>query len=277
MSWLTQKRLSLLLRFIGVISPSLAAEIAVWRFTTPIPIARPDWEKELIQKGERTQFKNGTVGTVWGPEDAPAILLVHGWQGRGAQLGKLVEPLLEQGFRVVAWDGPAHGASPGRRANLRLFAEMLSGAANELGVVRAIVAHSLGAGATTLALSRGWMEVQRVVLVAAPAEFEWVISGYCRRFKVLPKVEAAFRKKLESVTGLTIAEMGIAKLAEKIEIPALVIHDEDDNEVPFSDGQRIVHHWRGAKLLALKGVGHRKILKSPQFIEAVLNFVGRAT
>lgn len=277
MSWLTQRRLSLLLRIIGVISPGLAAEIAVWRFTTPIPIPRPEWEKELIAKGQPIQFKNGTVGTVWGPKEAPAIMLVHGWQGRGAQLGKLVEPLLEQGFRVVAWDGPAHGDSPGRRANLRLFAELLSGAANELGPIRAIVAHSFGAGATALALSQGWMEVQRVVLVAAPAEFEWVVAGYSRRFKVLPKVEAAFRRKFENLTGLSIAEMGIAKLAEKIETPALVIHDEDDDEVPFSDGQKIVHHWRGSKLIALKGVGHRRILKSPQFIEAVVNFVGRAT
>lgn len=277
MSWLTQRRLSLFLRIIGVISPGLAAEIALWRFTTPFPIARPEWEKQLIAKGESIQFKNGTRGTIWGPKDAPAIILVHGWQGRGAQLGKLVEPLLEYGFRVVAWDGPAHGDSPGRRANIRLFAELLGGAASELGPIRAIIAHSFGAGALTLALSQGWLEVQRVILVAAPAEFEWVIAGYCRRFKVLPKVEAAFRRKLEELTGLSIEEMGIAKLADGIVTPALVIHDQDDDEVPFSDGQKIVHHWRGAKLLPLKGVGHRKILKSPAFIEAVLNFVGKAT
>lgn len=265
-----------MLRLIGYVSPSLAAEIAVWRFTTPNPIARPEWEKQLIAKGERLQFKNGTRGTVWGPKDAPAVMLVHGWQGRGAQLGKLVDPLLERGFRVVAWDGPAHGDSPGRRANLRLFAELLAGAVGEVGTVRSVVAHSFGAGATALALARGWMEVQRVVLVAAPAEFEWVIAGHCRRFKVLPKVEAAFRRKLEAFTGLKIEEMGIAKMAESIEKPALVIHDEEDDEVPFSEGQKIVRHWRGAKLLPLKGCGHRKILKSPDFIEAVLDFVGSA-
>ena len=37
---------------------------------------------------------------VWqtGPENAPAVLLVHGWGGIGAQLSGFVPPLLARGF-----------------------------------------------------------------------------------------------------------------------------------------------------------------------------------
>jgi hypothetical protein len=40
----------------------------------------------------------------WG--SGPTILLAHGWSGRGSQLGAFVEPLVEQGFRLVReWPG----------------------------------------------------------------------------------------------------------------------------------------------------------------------------
>ena len=54
----------------------------------------------------------------WGA--GPSVLLVHGWEGRGAQLGALVDPLVAAGYRVVALDGPAHGDSPGRLSTLAL-------------------------------------------------------------------------------------------------------------------------------------------------------------
>lgn len=275
-----QKRLIYILKLIGFVSPRLAADIALRRFTTPLPIPRPEWEKELMAKGAPVVFANGTHGTVWGQSDAPLVFLVHGWQGRGAQLGKLVEPLLGMGLRVVAWDGPAHGDSSGKSANVRLFAELLGGAAEELagksGELLGVVAHSFGAGATTLALAKGWLRAKRVVLVAAPADLEWVVSGFSRRFRFSPAVERSFRQKLESWVGLKTSEVGIAHLAKTIDTPALVVHDEQDEDVPFADAEKIVKNWRGSKLLPLTGVGHRKILKAPAFIEAAKEFIAKA-
>lgn len=43
----------------------------------------------------------------WG--EGPAVLLVHGWSSHTGCMAGFVDPLLERGFRVVAFDAPAHG------------------------------------------------------------------------------------------------------------------------------------------------------------------------
>ena len=74
--------------------------------------------------------------------------------GRGLQLGAFVEPLVEAGYRVVAYDGPAHGESPGRRTNIFKLTEGLMAVADAVGPLSGVIAHSLGTTAVLLAASR---------------------------------------------------------------------------------------------------------------------------
>ncbi|MFW6193451.1 MAG: alpha/beta hydrolase [Gemmatimonadota bacterium] len=53
----------------------------------------------------------------WG-EEGPTVLLVHGWSSHTGHMTGFVDPLLRRGFRVVAFDGPAHGRSPGARTDI---------------------------------------------------------------------------------------------------------------------------------------------------------------
>lgn len=55
--------------------------------------------------------------TVWGEAGRPLVLLMHGWGGHRGQLTGFVAPLMKAGFRVVAFDAPAHGDAPGKQAN----------------------------------------------------------------------------------------------------------------------------------------------------------------
>ena len=59
----------------------------------------------------------------WGA--GPTVLLVHGWNGRGAQLGAFAPALVKSGYRVVTFDTPAHGRSPGRATNLPEISEAI--------------------------------------------------------------------------------------------------------------------------------------------------------
>jgi len=54
----------------------------------------------------------------WGSRDAPAVLLAHGWGGHAAQMRAFVFPLLSAGYRVIAYDQPAHGVSDGKLTGL---------------------------------------------------------------------------------------------------------------------------------------------------------------
>ena len=59
----------------------------------------------------------------------------------------------------------------------------------------------------------------------------------------------------------------------------LVIHDEDDAEVPIACGEKIAHAWPGAELVRTRELGHRRILRDAKALQAVVRFVaqGRPT
>ena len=77
-------------------------------------------DREVIERGNnyRLPFVGGELAiTTWG-ESGPAVLLMHGWGGARAQMTGFVNPLLSAGYRVVAYDQPAHGESDGKLTNL---------------------------------------------------------------------------------------------------------------------------------------------------------------
>src|SRR5688572_16391660 len=100
-------------------APALAARWAEGMFLTARRRKRPAWEEKALEGASRgsVRYEDGILPTwTWSPsgasartEDPPTILLVHGWEGRGAQLAAFIEPLVAKGFRVVTFDAPGHG------------------------------------------------------------------------------------------------------------------------------------------------------------------------
>ncbi len=90
----------------------------------------------------------------WG--SGPTVVLVHGWGSRASRLGALAVALVEAGFRVVAFDAPAHGESTGRFASLPEFARALVDVAEAAGPIHGLVGHSLGGAAVAMAMRQGW-------------------------------------------------------------------------------------------------------------------------
>src|SRR5262249_35923574 len=99
-------------RLLSALAPSAAVRLAERAFLTPPRSRRPDTELTLLSTARaRPLFVGGRHIEVWLWGSGPTVLLVHGWGGRGAQLGAFVEPLVTRGFSVVTFDAPGHGAS----------------------------------------------------------------------------------------------------------------------------------------------------------------------
>src|SRR5205814_10403776 len=101
-------------------SASIAERTAARLFTTPHRAPRPEQENLLLARARAFRV-DGLAAWRWG--SGSPVLLVHGWEGRGAQLGAFVDPLLARGFSVVTFDASAHGASPGMLATASDFAD----------------------------------------------------------------------------------------------------------------------------------------------------------
>ena len=100
---------------LGVLAPSLAAWWLARSFLTPPRhrALRPERGALAAADSFVLPFGRGLL-RAWRWGEGPAVLLVHGWGGRGGQTLALVAPLLRAGCAVVTFDGPAHGGSTGR-------------------------------------------------------------------------------------------------------------------------------------------------------------------
>ena len=193
---------------------------------------------------------------------------MHGWEGRATQWGPLAQLLVRAGFEVIAIDAPGHGRSPGSRANMGAFANALLDADEQFGPFAAVIGHSMGAAAATIALNRG-LRAQRAVLIAGPARLDVVVNAFARHVGLSSEAKSSFDHQLEAIVGQPAAELGTAELVGAMRIPALIIHSRDDREIPFADAETIARAWPHGHLLPVDGVGHRRILRNESVLEAV--------
>jgi pimeloyl-ACP methyl ester carboxylesterase len=263
------------MRVTSQLSTRLASRWAEQLFTTPRRYDRPLREAAVL--GRATPFTvslggNPLAAWIWG--EGPAVLLVHGWEGRGSQLGGFVQPLVDRGFSVVAFDGPAHGDSGGDRVTLVDFSQALTAVTrmtSHVNAVHGVIAHSFGSAATTVALSRG-LSANRVAYLGA-ATPEQATARFSEMLALPAEVSATMLRSFETRSGLSLDEVSGLKLARTRTEPLLVVHDKLDKEVPFDEGRSIAEAWPGAKLVATESLGHRRILWDPSVIDEVVNFI----
>lgn len=264
-----------LLGALELVSTELAARTAWWLWRSPRRFDAPARERELLAKATalRIPVASGHLsGWRWG--EGPPVLLVHGWEGRGAQLGSFVEPLVDAGFSVWTFDAPAHGATAGRTASLPAFADAVAATARASGPLAGLVAHSMGAAASAWALAGG-LDCRRVVFVAPP-DASLVLERFQRLVGISDRVRRRMECLLEEVYGTHLSEVSGPRLGESIRAPLLVVHDRDDQFVPWSDGQAFASSWTRASLMSTEGLGHHRILRDLGVIRRVVAFFEEA-
>ena len=134
------------LHLLEIVSPKLAGRVAFKMFLTPNHRPVTAAEQRILDQAHHVVIYHGEdrlSGYVWG-NTGPTVLLVHGWEGSAGSMTSLVAPLRAQGYRIVAFDAPAHGISRARQTNLMDYGRALREAIEQLGPVFAIVAHSTG-------------------------------------------------------------------------------------------------------------------------------------
>jgi pimeloyl-ACP methyl ester carboxylesterase len=263
------------LRTSALLAPAFAGLWAERLFLTPPKPHYPSGEFfDLIDARQSYLQHRGRQIAMWrwGPRDAPAVLLVHGWGGRATQMRSFVHHLAAAGYRVIAYDQPAHGLSDGRLTGLPDFADVLTEIARHHGGVRAVIAHSLGAPAAAIAIARG-LPIERAVLVSPPSD----LVGYSRRFArwlaIPERVRRSMQAAIEERFGVRWSELEVARVAPLLRAPALVIHDRADTMVPWRQGAAFAQHWPGARLLSTRGLGHGRILEDERVARAAVDFI----
>jgi pimeloyl-ACP methyl ester carboxylesterase len=260
-------------------SPERAVDTAARLFTTPPRFAHTERERELLATG--TGFVVPTADgriAAWrfGRADRPAVILVHGWGGRGAQLRAFVPALEDAGYQVVLFDHVGHGMSEGHEATLVHFLKDVDAVVRSVEAggaqVAGIVGHSLGAAATVAWLNQTGREM-RVVLVAPPTSLERYSGYFARRLGIGESIRRAMQERFERRLGHRWQEFELPQSVAKIRAAALVVHDALDRDVAIASGLALARAWKGAKFLRTEGLGHRAILRDASVVSDAVDFL----
>jgi pimeloyl-ACP methyl ester carboxylesterase len=268
-----------------IVSDDLGAGLAERLFTSPRRFPRPMRERALIASGRRFAVEVALRAPRWAGQtcrvaawrwgQGPSVLLVHGWEGRGAQLGAVIEPLVAAGLSVVAFDAPGHGDSPGHRAYLTDLADAAIDVAAASGPVHATISHSFGAAAVLLAHERGGLDAARNVMIAPNVILEDGVRRFAQVLGLDEADRASFEQHIGASAGVPLEALRLERLAAVRDAALLVVHDRGDREVPFAQGEALAAAWPAARLHATSGLGHRRILRDPDVIERVVELVQR--
>jgi pimeloyl-ACP methyl ester carboxylesterase len=276
-------------RYAEYLAPSYAGRVAndLWFMAPPrmkdLPIPGGGRPFSVLSQGA------AVLGHVWGEAPVgvpspPTIYLMHGWGGRGSQFGAMVEPLVEAGYRVVMFDAPSHGDSGfvartgERRTHGIEFARALDAVFDEFGPAEAVIAHSLGTISTYLDLRFGWLGTKRLVFIAPMVEASSLFDQFQAALGFGPRTRKAMEAATLDFTGLPVSEFDARLQATYLEepLPTFVVHDRDDRQTPYADAKAFASVV-GAEFLGTEGLGHRKVLRDPDVIKRVVEFVSDQT
>lgn len=265
---------------LGRLGPGIAGRIAYRLFSTPRSRAKHKSSDPVLESARLFEVLYGgqiLKAYEWGRGEQ-TILLVHGWESRGTALRSFVPALLEKGYRVVAFDGPAHGNSGGKRTNLPHFGGAIRAVINHLGGVHSIICHSFGGASTVFTL---WsiepkIKVEKLVLVAVPNDMRLVLKSAAKAMNLPPIVKRKFKSILESILGLPLETVKMENANGQINVAdALIVHDKADDVVPFSSGQSLFEGWDNASMLVTEGYGHYRLMRQKPVIDRVAGFIAQ--
>ncbi|NQZ82216.1 MAG: alpha/beta hydrolase [Colwellia sp.] len=265
-------------RLMSRITPSRTAKGALNKFIRPRRSQLKGWEANAETQGIRFSLNNDISAIRWLSQysdtsaEQKTLLLVHGWESRATQMYGLVPKLLALGYQVIGVDMPAHGHSLGKISHAEAFVQTVLLAQEKLGDFDAVVGHSLGAGASSLAIARGLI-TKKLVLISGPSSIENVLRSFSRFVGLNNHATDKFLHHASELVGRKPSEMDAINVNGDIEVATLIIHDHHDIEVPISESKRLMPKFVNAELYTTTGLGHRKILKSTAVIDKISAFL----
>ncbi len=252
--------------------PKIAFKLAFNLFFTPIRFKVPNREQPVLENAtlfdtkiqdKRTQFYS------WGIPGKPLAIVVHGWMGRAGQFYKIIEALMAKEYHVVGFDGPAHGASAGRKTNILEFAEAINFIADKYGNIQCAIGHSFGGITILNAIDRG-LKIENVVLIATPTIASDIIEQFQDKINATPATGKRFLKEILVKYNIAFEYMSASEIIKRIKVNhLLLVHDENDMDVPIAHSMLMKELDPSATTIFTQGLGHTRILRNDDVIDKI--------
>ncbi|MFE3198072.1 alpha/beta hydrolase [Embleya sp. NPDC059237] len=270
----------LALRATTALSPRAAGALAYVLFRRPFGRSR-------VRPAERSAHLFAVTDTLdvggrqvvtyrWG-DGAEPVLLLHGWQSRASRFAPFVEELRARGLTPIGFDAPGNGDSGGIGPTVLDYAEIARQLQERHGEFRAMLAHSFGVLGAFQALRSG-VRADRVVAIGGVCDMEYLLHRFSARLRLDARVVALVRERADErllAPESDIWERFSASYGpERVRVPILVVHDEDDPMATVDQGYRLAAAYSDrARLFVTRGLGHHRVMSDPAVVAEVLRFL----
>ena len=206
------------------------------------------------------------------------LLFIHGWTGRGSQISSYIKELNKLGYRVISFDGIAHGKTPGTQTSALEMTDVVLALNKHYGKFDAAITHSFGGMILAYAMSLG-LKVNTAVMICPPKDFPIILKNFGRVLALPDSVMQVVIRKSFATHGQNVRDaVDMVKNVKNLSCSdttckGLIIHDEDDTDISWHSGEEIAHAWEGAKFIKTQGLGHRRIIRDKEVISSIINFL----
>ena len=84
---------------------------------------------------------------------------------------------------------------------------------------------------------------------------------------------ARIEKRFKESRDLDVFELSWDSFANELKMSFLVIHDREDRDVPYDQGEGYANSLPNVEFVTTTGLGHRRILKDPEIINKIVEFI----
>jgi len=173
----------------------------------------------------------------------------------------------------MSFDAPAHGKSSGKQTNLYEVADTLLALQNHYGNFDSVITHSIGGPCLALAVQRGFT-TRRIASISPPATTLGLVEKFNNALHVPEKAASKMIRQIEVTFGKTVwQDISMINTVKALTMPGLLIHDSNDADIPWQEGQAVAQAWNNASFVKTSGLGHRRILRDASTIKRTVNFI----
>ena len=275
-SLIIPKPVSYFAKILELISSRLASFFGIRLFITPVNFPIPKREQYMLKSAQKKrlhipEIKKEIEILSYG-YSKKKVLLVHGWSGRSTQLFAFADKLLENGYMVISFDGPAHGKSTGRTTMMPEFLKTIEKINTTFGPFEAAIGHSFGATSLYNAAAT-FLDIKTFIAIGSGDRISDIISNFVKNLYLNEKSAKKIQLGLEKKWMIHVDDFSSSTVAKKIKIPVLVVHDIIDGDVPVSCAYRIRQNLEKGSLLITNGLGHTKILRNNEVVHKSIKFI----
>jgi len=203
------------------------------------------------------------------------VLITHGWGSKAADFCDMITALLAlDDIQVVAFDAPGNGSSEGELSNLLLFKNAVQAMILKYGMPDIVIGHSLGGMANVIALAELQTMPTLLISLAPLMKLKENFEASMNLLNVTEVDQKLFFDDFKRTFGV---DASYFRLEDWYKFgPGLkhyLLFDPADQISPHSFLEEFLSSHKSVIAKSYAGVGHDKILKSPELIGDLVEIV----